>query len=450
MGGGSAPGHVPVPFPTPSGLPCALGLRTPPSHLTTVGRGHKATCTPSSGCSSRSCVGGSYSSGAGVVQNLFFLSPLPWSWPPWLWAVVAAVLCQGSQRGPCAAAHVPLPCTKGGSTCSGDLGLPRVAAPTWANLGLYTGWRHLLLPLGTAGLWGELGPLAPCKGKWSELSVPSLLGVELGGGPEPRPLQVGGGHLCLHSLFQVVLSHESQRGQGGGNHCFAWMRAPKGFQRKEGILVSAQCHPVQSQGSSPPAPGEHPSCGWAALAPGPLPAGPLPGWWGAPRHAMGLLGAGSCRADLELLPWPGHPVPGALMGLAHAWPLPVCLGCVRFGTLNRGGFHHCSGRPGATGPAFVTRSVSGALSDMGDHLPFSSGFVPTRAGFAQICERASRALIAPGNHCVKLVSNWEPLEQSLLSPTGTAPANPPQLGPPHFRLANPGATPCSPCSCHQR
>lgn len=50
-----------------------------------------------------------------------------------------------------------------------NLGLPRVAAPTRTNLGLYAGQRHLL-PLGTAGLWGELGPLAPCKGKWSELS----------------------------------------------------------------------------------------------------------------------------------------------------------------------------------------------------------------------------------------------------------------------------------------
>lgn len=40
-----------MPFPVPSGLPCALGLETPRSLLTAVGRGHEATCTPSSACS---------------------------------------------------------------------------------------------------------------------------------------------------------------------------------------------------------------------------------------------------------------------------------------------------------------------------------------------------------------------------------------------------------------
>ena len=63
-----------------------------------------------------------------------------------------------------------------------------------ANVGLYASRRHLPLPLGTAGLWGELS-VRPAEPSGGELSVPPLPGAEPGGGPEPSPTQLGEGSL---------------------------------------------------------------------------------------------------------------------------------------------------------------------------------------------------------------------------------------------------------------
>lgn len=182
-------------------------------------------------------------------------------------------------------------------------------------------------------------------------------------------------------------------------------RAHEGSQRKERIIVPAQCCSVQSQGSSPPAP-------WLLLpwprgtsrlwpsspGPGPASCGTAAGVVGELRKCDGPPGTGvplgAAGLTLSCRPWLGHAVSGSLMGLARASPSLVCLGCVHFGTLNHGGWHHCSGNPGAMRPGFVARSVSDALGDVGEHLPFSSGSVP---GFAQTCEHASRALITYGN-----------------------------------------------------
>lgn len=72
-----------MPFPIPSGLPCALGLGTPGfSSLLWNGVTKPPAPLPvlvaSSGCSSRSYAGGSYSSGGvGVIHNLLFLFKPP-------------------------------------------------------------------------------------------------------------------------------------------------------------------------------------------------------------------------------------------------------------------------------------------------------------------------------------------------------------------------------------
>ena len=126
------------------------------------------------------------------------------------------------------------------------------------------------------------------------------------------------------------------------------------------------------------------------------------------------------------------------------------LGCVYFSTLNCGGWHHRSGGPGAMRPGFVTRSVSDALGDVGEHLPFSSGSAPARAGFAQIYECASRAPITSGNCCMKLQSTLGTAGAGLCCP------QPGQLlpthltsAPPRLGLSNQGARPHSQDSCHR-
>lgn len=190
-----------MPFPIPSGLPCALELGTPGlSVLLWVGVTKPPAPLPvlvaSSACSSRSRAGD-----AGVVHNLLFLlRPPPWGLAPLAVGGGGRGALRDSRRGPrchSAVAHIPLPCAEGGSTCSGQ---------TW---GLYVG--HLPLPL--CRLWGELGPQHPAEPSGVE---PPLSGVGSGGGPEPSPPQLAEGSLLPPLLSGALGSHESQTGKGEG------------------------------------------------------------------------------------------------------------------------------------------------------------------------------------------------------------------------------------------